>query len=327
MLGAARIAPFALLSPARQVPEAQVAAVAARDSERAASFARKHGVPRVITSYEALIEDPELDAIYNPLPNALHAEWTLRALAAGKHVLCEKPFTSNAAEAERVAEAAARAGRVCMEAFHYRYHPLAQHIVELVRSGELGAVRRIETFMCVPLPFRSDIRYQLDLGGGAMMDVGSYAVSMARHFSGEEPEVIAARATLLSPGVDRRMEAELRFPSGATGRMIASLWSATLLKIAAHIECERGSIKAWNPVVPQLYHHLTITTPAGRRRLRFPRVATYTCQLRAFVAAVRESKPIPTDPADAVKNMRVIDAVYRAAGLQPRPSRPLPAAR
>ncbi len=147
LLGAARIAPFALLSPARQVPQVQVAAIAARDSERAGAFAKKHGVPRVLGSYAALIDDPAIDAIYNPLPNALHAEWTLRALAAGKHVLCEKPFTANAAEAERVAEAAAGAGRVCMEAFHYRYHPLAEHIVALVRSGELGAVRRIETFI------------------------------------------------------------------------------------------------------------------------------------------------------------------------------------
>lgn len=324
ILGAARITPGALIAPALEVPQVRIVAVAARNIARATAFAKRYGVPRVLGNYEALVTDPDLDAIYNPLPNALHAEWTLRALAAGKHVLCEKPLSANAAEAERVAQAATRTGRVCMEAFHYRYHPLARRIVELLRGGELGAVRRVETWMCIPLPFPSNIRYDLDLAGGAMMDVGSYAISMARHFSGEEPEVTVARARLMRPEVDRWMEVELRFPSGATGRATCSLWSTSLLRVAARIECERGSLLAYNPIVPQLYHHLTITTPQGRRRRRFPGASTYTCQLHAFVAAVRQGAPVLTDAADAVKNMRVIDAAYCAAGLSLRPSRPLP---
>src|SRR5262249_20853387 len=129
ILGAARIAPSAVIKPAQHCAEATVAAVAARDRSRAEAFAAKHGVPNVRDSYDALIADPEIDAIYNPLPNGLHAEWTIAALEAGKHVLCEKPFTANTKEAEDVAGVATRAGRVVMEAFHYRYHPLAHRMV------------------------------------------------------------------------------------------------------------------------------------------------------------------------------------------------------
>jgi predicted dehydrogenase len=150
-LGAARITPKALIEPARAVPEVTVTAVAARDPQRARAFAAKHGVARVHDSYEALIADPDVDAIYNPLPNSLHAPWTLRAIAAGKHVLCEKPFTSNAAEAEQVAAAARASGLVVMEAMHYRYHPLISMIGDRLRqiggrSGERirpPAVRRV----------------------------------------------------------------------------------------------------------------------------------------------------------------------------------------
>ncbi len=132
VLGAARIAPTALTRPAKQVPEARVLAVAARDPARARKFADKHDVPRVHASYDALLADPEIDAVYNPLPNALHCEWTIKALEAGKHVLCEKPMASNAREAERMAEAAEKTGLVLAEAFHYRYHPLAARMREII---------------------------------------------------------------------------------------------------------------------------------------------------------------------------------------------------
>src|SRR5574337_909465 len=169
VLGAARIAPMALVRPARQVPEATVVAVAARDPQRAQAFATKHGIPRVHPSYDALLADTEIDAIYNPLPNSLHCEWTIRALQAGKHVLCEKPLASNAAEAERMAEAAGQAGRVLVEAFHWRYHPLAARMQAIIDAGELGAVQHIEAHFCLLLPLPGDIRYRLDLAGGATM--------------------------------------------------------------------------------------------------------------------------------------------------------------
>ena len=199
ILGAARIAPGGMIKPARNNPEAEVRAVAARDRSRAEAFASKHGIPTVHDSYAALLADPEIDAIYNPLPNGLHAEWTIAALEAGKHVLCEKPFTANATEAEAVAAVAARTGLVVMEAFHYRYHPLAQRMREIVESGELGTIRRVETALCFPLPKFSDIRYQYDLAGGATMDVGSYTVHLARLLGCEEPEVRSARSQAAHP--------------------------------------------------------------------------------------------------------------------------------
>ena len=228
ILGAARIAPMALIRPARSVPEVRIAAVAARDATRARAFADKHGVPKVHAGYDALIADPELDAIYNPLPNALHCEWTLRALRAGKHVLCEKPIASNAAEAERMAQAAEASGRVLVEAFHWRCHPLAARMREIVRSGVLGEVRRVEASMCIPLPLPGDIRYRFDLGGGATMDTGCYAINLVRFLAEAEPSVESAEVRRSSPDVDRWMRAELQL-RGRTQRprrMLALLGEA-----------------------------------------------------------------------------------------------------
>jgi predicted dehydrogenase len=142
-LGAAKITPAALVKPARRVPGAEVVAVAARDRARASRFAERHGISTVHPSYEALIADPNVDAVYNPLPNGLHGHWTVAALEAGKHVLCEKPFTANAAEAAAVAAAGARSGRVLIEAFHWRYHPLATRVLDVLGSGVLGPLRSL----------------------------------------------------------------------------------------------------------------------------------------------------------------------------------------
>src|SRR5256885_6357900 len=172
VLGAARIAPNALIKPARDVAEVEVTAIAARDKAKADRFATKHGIPRVHDRYDALLADPDIDAIYNPLPNGLHGKWTIAALEAGKHVLCEKPFTANADEAVEVAKVEARTGLVVMEAFHYRYHPLAARLVEIVHDGMLGTIEHIETSMMFPLLPRGDIRWQLGLAGGSTMDVG-----------------------------------------------------------------------------------------------------------------------------------------------------------
>ena len=199
-LGAAKIAPAALIRPARAVPDVDVVSVAARDPERARHYADKHGIERVHPTYEALVEDPDVDAIYNPLPNGLHGRWTLAAIAAGKHVLCEKPFTANANEAAIVARAGDESGLTVMEAFHYRHHPLAARMREVVEQGLIGGVRHIEAWMCFPLPFRKDIRYRLDLAGGATMDAGCYAINMIRLMAASEPEVVSARAKLSAAG-------------------------------------------------------------------------------------------------------------------------------
>jgi predicted dehydrogenase len=318
ILGAARIVPMALTRPAAAVPEVEVAAIAARDKTRADAFARRHGIPHVFTSYADLVGSPDLDAVYIPLPNNLHCEWTVRALEAGKHVLCEKPLTSNAAEAAQAAEAARRTGRVLMEAFHWRYHPLAARAIDLLRSGRIGRIQHVETTLAFPLLSRGDIRFRLDLAGGSMMDAGCYAVHMLRHLSGEEPEVVSAKALLRSPDVDRYMTANLRFPGGATGRVTSSLFSSTLLKLSAVVKGEAGELRIFNPILPQLWHRLTVRTAQGKTHERVPGEPTYTCQLRAFVRAVTKGESVLTGPDDSIANMRVIDSIYTHAGLSLR---------
>jgi predicted dehydrogenase len=321
VLGAARIAPAALIRPARHVDGAEVVSVAARDPGKASAFAAKHHIPRVAGSYEELVADPGIDAIYNPLPNGLHGRWTMAALAAGKHVLCEKPFTANGPEARAVA-AAVPPGVVVMEAFHYRYHPVFIRARQLLDEGAVGAVQKIETWLCFPLPMFKDIRYQLDLAGGATMDAGCYAIHMARHLAGSEPEVVAARAALRFPGVDRAMQADLRFGSGPTGRVTCSMWSRRLLHVGFRVTGDAGELRVFNPVGPNLYNRLSVRGRAGRSVEHLSRRPTYEFQLEAFCRAVTGGEPPITDVADAIANMDVIDAVYRHAGLEPRSPTP-----
>ncbi|MGW4325141.1 Gfo/Idh/MocA family protein [Nocardia sp. NPDC004573] len=315
ILGAARIAPAAVVRPARAHPDVVVAAVAARERERGHAFAREHGIEQVFDGYAALVAAPDIDAVYNPLPNGLHGRWTKEAIGAGKHVLCEKPFTANAAEAQEVAALAVRSDRVVMEAFHYRYHPMTRRAEQIIASGELGELVRVEAAMCFPLPRFSDIRYDYALAGGALMDAGCYAVHMARVFGGEEPEVVAATAKLRGPRVDRAMSAELRFPSGHTGRVRCSMWSSDVLRIGARVVGERGELRLLNPVAPQLPRRLWVRSERGRRTEKISRRSTYAYQLDAFAAAVRDGEPVLTSPDDAVATMTVIDAIYAAAGL------------
>ncbi len=221
-------------------------------------------------------------------------------------------------EAEDVAAVAARTGRVVMEAFHYRYHPLAHRMREIVESGELGTTRRVETALCFPLPKFSDIRYQYDLAGGATMDVGSYTVHMARLLGCEEPSVASTTARLRTPDIDRAMRAELTFPGGHTGRIICSMWSTRVLQTYARVIGERGEMHVINPTSPQLWHRLRVKTGTEKRSEHFPRRPTYEYQLDAFCAAVRRGEPNLTPPADSIANMQVLDAIYVAAGMKPR---------
>jgi predicted dehydrogenase len=315
ILGAARIAPRAVINPAKDNPDVVVTAVAARDASRAQAFAAKHNIARVHDDYAKLIADPDVDAIYNPLPNGLHGKWTRAALEAGKHVLCEKPFTANAAEAREIAELTAASDRVVMEAFHYRYHPLALRVEEIIASGELGTLQRVEATLCFPLPMFSDIRYNYALAGGATMDAGCYTVHMVRIFGGSTPEVVSAQAKLHGPEIDRAMTAELRFAGGHTGRIRCSMWSRRLLDISAKVVGDQGELNVLNPAVPQLFHRLSVRTANDNRVERFGRRASYAYQLDAFAAAVLRGAPFPTTPEDAIENMTVIDAIYRKAGL------------
>jgi predicted dehydrogenase len=322
ILGAAAIAPNALIKPAREVPGVRVTAVAARDRARAQRFADRHGIATVYGDYAELVAAADLDAVYVPLPNGLHGTWTIRAIEAGKHVLCEKPFTADAAEARTVAAAAATASdRVVMEAFHYRYHPLAERILSAIDA--IGTVRHVEVHFCFPLPRFSDIRYDLTLAGGATMDAGCYALHALRTFGPGEPAVESAAAKLRSPGVDRAMDIRLRYPDGATGRAVCSMWSSRLLDVSLRIRGEKGAIRVLNFLAPQYYHRLTVRTADGVRRERVPGPSTYTCQLKAFHAAVTTGAPVLTSAADAVPTMQLIDDAYRAAGLEPREPAPV----
>lgn len=322
VLGAAKITPLALFEPARAMPDVTVAAIAARDPARASKVAARYGVPKVHASYEDLLADPEIDAVYIPLPNGLHGRWTIAALQAGKHVLCEKPFTANAAEAEAVAAVAERSDRIVMQAFHYRYHALTARMLEIIGSGELGDIRRIEARFCIPLPIK-DIRWDLRLAGGSLMDTGGYAIHLVRTLAGAEPTVRRARAKLHSPGVDRLLQAEMEFADGRTGAVTAGLLSAYLFSIAARVTGSKGVMDVTNFVMPQYWHRLTIRTADGRRIERVAKQpSSYGAQLRAFADAVLKGGPVLTDVADAVATMRVIDACYAAAGLPRREPTP-----
>lgn len=319
ILGAARIAPAALIKPARRVDGVEVAAIAARDKGKADAFARKHGIARVHDSYDALLADPDIDAIYNPLPNGLHGRWTIAALEAGKHVLCEKPFTANADEAVDVAKVEARTGLVVMEAFHYRYHPLTERLLEITHDGTLGAIEHIHAWMITPLLPRGDIRWNLALAGGSTMDVGCYTIHLLRTLARAEPAVTSGSARERSPGVDRWLRADMTLPDGSTGRITSAMLCGRVLSLGAEVKGDKGVLRVMNPYAPHYFHRLSVRTPTGKKKYApLPKVTTYECQLRAFVGAVVRGEPFPTGTTDAIANMRVIDAAYRAAGMQPR---------
>jgi predicted dehydrogenase len=194
---------------------------------------------------------------------------------------------------------------------------LTERVRQLLAYGVIGAVRHVEARLCFPLPRFSDIRYNLALAGGALMDA-CYPLHALRTFGPGEPSVVSATAKLRGPNVDRAMDVRLSYPDGATGRAISSMWSRRLLDVSLRITGDAGSIRVLNFIAPQYYHRLTVRTKDGRRRERVPGPSTYTCQLRAFHAAVAAGGPVLTGAADAVPTMKLIDDAYLAAGLEPR---------
>ena len=226
MLGAARIVKHALVDPAMHVEGIEIAALASRDLSRAKASARRHHIPQSFGSYEALLEDPSIDAVYIPLPAALHAEWTIAAAEAGKHVLCEKPFTSNSDAAQRVAIATADHSVVVMEAYHSHYHPLHKRLSDIIESGELGTVTEANASFCTPIPPGSDIRWNPKLGGGGLLDVGYYPVRQLRVLFGEIDEVENARAWQRND-VDRLLVTSLRFAASVRAQVVSSIGPVT----------------------------------------------------------------------------------------------------
>ena len=322
ILGAARIVPQAMIRPAQQVADVAVVAIAARDQAKARAFAAKHNIPQVYASYAALLADPTIDAIYNPLPNSLHAPWTIAALRAGKHVLCEKPLAANAAEAAAIARAAEERGLIVMEAFHNLYHPLAAQMKAIVDSGQLGAISQVEAHFCTLILRRQDIRFDYGLAGGATMDLGCYTIRLLRYLLGSDPTVVRAAATLLAPQIDRKMTVDLHFTRADGGQiagvMSYAFWSPRLLRFSARVVGDAGELHVINPFLPHLFHRLRVKTAAGTSTTQAKGDSTYTHQLRAFVAAIQQNKPPLTDARDGVTNMRIIDEVYAKAGLRRR---------
>ena len=278
-------------------------------------FAEKHGVERVLGSYADVIADPEVNAIYNPLANSLHAPWNLAAIAAGKPVLSEKPFARNRSEAKRVAEAAQAAGVTVMEGFHYLFHPVTRRALELATDGTIGDMHHVEVRMAMPAPEASDPRWSFDMAGGALMDLGCYGLHIMRRLG--HPSIIRAHAKERSPGVDEWCDVELGFPGGATGltanTMVAPDYSFTLRIVGT-----QGDVFVHNFIKPNEDDRLTIRTPAGTRVEHHGTRPSYSYQLEAFAAHVLHGTPLPIDTADSMENMAYVDAAYRAAGMAPR---------
>jgi predicted dehydrogenase len=323
ILGTSRITNPALIEPAASVPGVTMAAIAARDKSRAEAFGLRHGIPAAYGSYDELLADPDIDAIYNPLPNSLHGPWTLKAIAAGKHVLCEKPFASNAEQAAQVSDAAQASGLVVMEAMHYRYHPLVRRLRELVTGGELGPVQHIQAWTTFIIEDPDDIRYDYDLAGGALMDGGCYALDCLRLLGGDDVQVTGAVAEPVGPATegraaDRATAARLAFGGGATGWFDSSFTRDGDFQADLHVICRDGQVRLDNFIFPHK-GRLTasrdgsvVTDEVGDEQ------TSYVYQLRAFAAAIEAgpgADPVPTSAASAVQTMRLIDDCYGAAGL------------
>ncbi len=324
LLAASRIAGAAVVEPARSVPGVTVSAIASRDRGRASEAADRWSIPLVFGSYAEMIDSADIDAVYVATPASLHREWTIAAMKAGKHVLCEKPLAANAEDASLIADAADRSSVVVMEAFHWRYHPLVAQMQSILDAGILGAVERIDArfeidALIIP---PTDIRWDLAIGGGAMMDIGCYPASWVRWAIKGEPTVINAQAVCPVPGVDGSLRAELSWPSGVTGTIFGSMISETPGHNASlEIAGSRATMYVDNPIAPQTGASLRIRS--GDSDIDIPVLpgSTYELQLVAFRDAVAFGAPFPTTTRDGVATMALIDACYVAAGLRPRPTR------
>ena len=315
LLGAARIAPSALIYPCMNEPQARVSVMAARDRGRAERFAEAHHIREVVDRYDEVLAHPKVNAIYIPLHIPAHHPWTLKALAAGRHVLVEKSFSCNAAEAEQMHQAAVASGLILTEAFHYRYHPLFHRCREIVQSGELGEIAEIDAVFQIAVTDTNDIRMNYELGGGVTMDIGCYPVSWVRHLTGLEPETIRATAEVGPPFVDVMLETVMQMPGGIIARTRGDMREGVQFKAEITVAGSQGVLHVDNIISPQMGHLLTVTVDGKRRQEKVDRRPTFAYQLDAFVEAVATGSTMLTDSADAVRQMTVIDRCYEAAGL------------
>jgi D-xylose 1-dehydrogenase (NADP+, D-xylono-1,5-lactone-forming) len=301
----------AVLAGARLSDRVRVAAVASRDQRRADAYARERGIERAYGSYEALLADPEVEAVYISLPNSLHVEWSLRALEAGKHVLCEKPLARRPEQVEAAFEAAERAGRFLMEGFMYRHHPQTKGLAELVSGGAIGELRLVRSAFSFPLAELGDVRMRPELDGGALMDVGCYCVSASRLLAGE-PESAAGRQLLARTGVDVRFAGVLAFPG-----------------VLAHFDCgfdlprrsmlevvgSEGQLEVEDPFLIAR-PGIELRRGDDLERIEVAQADRYRLQLENFGEAIRGRADPLLGREDAVGQARAIELLYRAAGLR-----------
>jgi predicted dehydrogenase len=322
VLGAARISDVAVVKPAHEIG-ARLVSVAARDHSRAQAFAERYGFERCADNYQDVIDDQDVEIIYNPLANALHAPWNIKAIEAGKHVLTEKPFASNATEARRVSDAA-KASDVCViEAFHHVYHPLTDRMLELAYSGEIGELRHVEVHMLMPPPEGEDPRWKAEMAGGSLMDLGCYAVQAVRDLAAlsvdGEIQVISARGGEFSrfPGVDAWMSADMLLPGGVTAHFESSMAHA-VVDSSWRLLGSEGEAFAPSFNKAQLDDRIIVTVGTEQRVEHLGTTPTYSYMLEAFTRLVRHGDPMRTDSQHAVETMSIIDDIYRKADMAPR---------
>jgi D-xylose 1-dehydrogenase (NADP+, D-xylono-1,5-lactone-forming) len=287
----------------------EAVAVASRDGARAEAFAAEHGLGRAHGSYEALLADPDVDAVYVPLPNSLHVPWSIRALRAGKHVLCEKPLTRRPEDAQAAFDAAEQADRVLAEAFMWRHHEQARRLRELVRDRVVGNLRLIRAAFSFDLRKAGDVRLQGSLDGGGLMDVGCYCVSAMRLLGGE-PERVSGRQLIGGEDVDVRFAGTLTLPGGVLGSFDCGLDMVDRSEL--EVIGDGGSLFVGDP-----WHSLEtvieVRRPDGTERIEIARRDPYACELEDFAAAVAGERPHPFGRDDAVGQARTIAALYRSA--------------
>jgi D-xylose 1-dehydrogenase (NADP+, D-xylono-1,5-lactone-forming) len=297
------------LAGARAADDVEVVAVASRTGESAERYAREHGIARAHASYEALLADPEVEALYVPLPNALHVEWTIRALEAGKHVLCEKPLGQRAAEVQRCFDVAEREGRLLMEGFMYRHHPQTRRLTELVAEGAVGPLRLIRAAFSFPLPDAGNVRLTRALDGGALMDVGCYCLSGARLLAGE-PISLTAQQVLGGDGVDIGFVATLAFPGEVLAHFDAGMSFAARDEL--EVVGEDGSLfleDPWHCARPGI----ELRRGDAAERIPIESVDAYRLEAENLSAAIRGRAEPLLGRDDAVGQARAIEALLAAA--------------
>jgi predicted dehydrogenase len=288
----------------------EVVAVASRDGARAEAYAAEHGIATAHGTYEALLEDADVDAVYISLPNGMHHEWTMRALTAGKHVLCEKPYTRHPAEAEEAFDAAEAAGLVLMEAFMYRHHPQTATIERLVGEGAVGRLLAVKAVFSFALTDLRNVRALPELDGGALMDVGCYCVSGSRVVAGE-PVSVLAEQVVGETDVDMALFGTLRFPDDVVAQIEASFLAPERQYL--EVVGEGGVLRAFAPWRVDWGGHLVLERDGASEEVSVEEANSYTAQLENFAGAVAGDVAPRLGRADAVAQARVVDALYRSA--------------